>query len=61
MHSKFQEISGTRLAQSPQLILLCDFSGSDIGTLGVLLANMLAAATMLIAGKWKSINGDAYN
>lgn len=37
-------------------MLLCDFSGSDIGALGTLLATMLAAATMLIASRWKSVD-----
>lgn len=54
VHEKIQEIIGKEVPRIPRVMLLCDFSGRNIGTSGSLLANMLtAAAVVLIASKWK--------
>lgn len=42
------------LVWSPRVMLLSDFECCKMGSSKVLIANMLAAATTLIASKWKS-------
>lgn len=49
------EILGKKFVNSSRIMLLCDFDGNNIGSSCVLLVNLLAAATMLIASRWKSM------
>lgn len=48
---------GRRLARSLGIMLLCDFSDSNVTSNGIVLANMLTAPAMLIASKWETMEG----
>lgn len=49
-----QEVLRKGIPWSPRVMLLADFEGTDIGQAKELVVNMLSAAAMLIASKWKS-------
>lgn len=54
IHIIIQRMLVTELPWSPPVMLLSDLAGIKIGSKKTVIVNMLAAASMLIASKWKT-------